>query len=165
MMTDVVYLLMGPTPMRGTISTVSFINSISRQEASAAASAGDAYRPRSFERADGPVLATVPSLALMRACMRSISSMQEHYTAVVDAASTRASVINHWTFMAKFLDLFGFACMDQTQLYPKHDATKHDATNSMAPNRSTLSRWERGGPAHPFGVMTARPLILPPRSS
>src|SRR5215472_1832064 len=40
------------TPMRGTISTV---------EASAAASAGDAYRPRGFERADGPVLATVPS--------------------------------------------------------------------------------------------------------
>src|SRR5262249_17036522 len=69
------------------------------------------------------------------------------------------------TFMAKFFDLFGFACMDRTQLYPKHNATKHDATNSTAPNRSTLSRWERCGPAHPFGVMTARPLILPPWSS
>src|SRR5262249_36256600 len=65
----------------------------------------------------------------------------------------------------KFFDLFGFACMDRTQLYPKHDATKHDATNSTPPNRSTLSSKDRCGPAHPCGVMTARPLILPPWSS
>jgi hypothetical protein len=68
--------------------------------------------------------------------------------------------------MAKFLDLLALVYMDRTQLHPKHDAT-----NSMAPNcldRLSLTLFEApylGSPVHPLGVMTARPLILPPWSS